>query len=287
MPVAGSWEKKKVLITARTYPTPARKGVEVSCTAGITDQGEWIRLFPISYRFLESDRRFRKYQWIEVEVAKSPDPRPESFEVKPDSLRIISEPLPTKSNWKSRTDVIFPLKSHCLCCLQRDRNRDKYPTLGFYKPRSIQRLIIEEEDPEWSEAELAKLSQQSMFDTAPPKILEKIPYKFKYQVLCSEPTCRGHRLSCTDWEIGEAYRKWSKKYGSIWEDKFRQRFEFDMLTRFDTHLFVGTVKNHPASWIIVGLFYPPRKVSSHPPQVRRSSYPLNKTSTQPPLPFFN
>jgi len=50
---------KKVLITVRTYPTPARKGVEVSCTAGITDDGKWIRLFPIPYRFLDWDKRFK------------------------------------------------------------------------------------------------------------------------------------------------------------------------------------------------------------------------------------
>lgn len=30
-------ETKKALIVVRTYPTPAKQGVEVSCTAAITD----------------------------------------------------------------------------------------------------------------------------------------------------------------------------------------------------------------------------------------------------------
>ena len=110
MPIVGSWEKKRVLITARTYPTPAKKGVEVSCTAGITDQGEWIRLFPIPYRFLESDKRFKKYQWIEVEIAKSSDPRPESYEVNIDSIHILGDPLPTRPYWQPRMDIISPLE---------------------------------------------------------------------------------------------------------------------------------------------------------------------------------
>ena len=38
-------EKKKALIVVRTYPTPAKKHIEVSCTAAIADQNEWLRLF--------------------------------------------------------------------------------------------------------------------------------------------------------------------------------------------------------------------------------------------------
>jgi hypothetical protein len=41
---------KKALIVVRTYPVPAKKGVEVSCTAAVTEQGEWLRLFPVPYR---------------------------------------------------------------------------------------------------------------------------------------------------------------------------------------------------------------------------------------------
>jgi hypothetical protein len=63
--------KKRVLITVRTYPVPAQKGVEVSCTAGVTDDGKWIRLFPLPYRLLEGASKFTKYQWITVNVTKA------------------------------------------------------------------------------------------------------------------------------------------------------------------------------------------------------------------------
>jgi hypothetical protein len=88
-------------------------------------------------------------------------------------------------------------------------------------------------------------------------ILEKIPFKFYYRFRCDEPGCNGHRLSCVDWELGQAYRSWRRKYGPEWEEKLRLRFEKEMIGRYDTHFFVGTVRVHPASWIIVGLFYPP------------------------------
>ena len=75
-------ETKKALIVVRTYPTPAKSGVEVSCTAAITDKGEWLRLFPVPWRYLPEDQRFRKYQWVELNITKASDPRPESYKLK-------------------------------------------------------------------------------------------------------------------------------------------------------------------------------------------------------------
>jgi len=86
--MASNWSTKRVLITVRTYPVPATKGIEVSCTAGVTSDGEWIRLFPVPYRFLTTDQRFTKYQWIDVDVLRAPnDSRPESHKLNIDSIK--------------------------------------------------------------------------------------------------------------------------------------------------------------------------------------------------------
>src|SRR5437762_1436333 len=136
MPRAGEYEQKRVLITARTYPAPARRGVEVSCTGGITDDGQWIRLFPVPYRFLAPDRRFRKYQWIEVRAAKSSDPRPESYEIDIDSINILTDPLPTGHSWKARRDEVARVMGPSLCYLKRSRH-ETGATLGLFKPQRI------------------------------------------------------------------------------------------------------------------------------------------------------
>lgn len=254
----GLQEKKKVLIVVRTYPTPARQSVEVSCTAGITEQGDWIRLFPVPFRFLEYDQRFAKYQWIEVSVTKSNDPRPESYKISSDSISILSATLPTDNGWKARKDLVFPLKAPSLCSLQRERDSKGFPTLGVFRPKIIKRLIIDEDESEWTAEQLGALRQTDLFGAAPKQELEKVPHNFRYDFVCDEDNCTGHRLSCTDWEIGEAWRRWKRDYGSDWEGKFRQRFEEEMINKYDTHFFVGTVRGHPNAWIIIGLFYPPK-----------------------------
>jgi hypothetical protein len=45
-------------------------------------------------------------------------------------------------------------------------------------------------------------------------------------------------------------------YPTNWEEKFRQKFEDEMIDRFDTHFFVGTIHQHPNAWIIIGLYSP-------------------------------
>ena len=157
---------------------------------------------------------------------------------------------------KSRKDIIAPLQSPSLCALQAQRNTNKYPTLGFFKPGQITGLKIEQDDREWTELQKSRLRQIPLFGSAPTRELEKVPFIFKYQFTCNDSACRGHELSCTDWEMGQAYRSWVEKYPTDWEAKFRQRFEDEMINRFDTHFFVGTIHQHPNAWIIIGLFYP-------------------------------
>ena len=250
-------QQKKALIVVRTYPTPAKTGVEISCTAAITDKGEWLRLFPIPYRFLPEDQRFRKYQWIEVSAMRaSKDPRPESHKIKIETLKIQSEPLPSQNEWAARKAVVSPLKSHCLCCLEQDRQANGHPTLGFIRPHRIEKLIIRPDRPTWTAAQQAVLRQGHLFEAKLKNELEKIPHKFQYKFFCDHASCNGHTLMCTDWEIGESWRQWKKKYGDKWEEKFRERYETDMIEKLDTHFFVGTLHQHPNRWIIVGLFYP-------------------------------
>ncbi|MGH9445375.1 MAG: hypothetical protein ACRD3O_06590 [Terriglobia bacterium] len=250
-------ETKRALIVVRTYPTPSTKGVEVSCTAAITNKGEWLRLFPVPWRLLDADQRFRKYQWVEVTVTKASDPRPESYKLKPDGVRIVSGKLGTANDWQARKAIVLPLQAHCLCCLVKKRNSDGYPTLGIFRPRSIDGLVVARHGNTWSAAQLAALRQGHLFLENPTKELEKIPFKFSYKFTCEDADCKGHRLMCADWEMAELYRKCATDYGNAWEEKFRQRYETEMIHKNDTHFYVGTVHGHPGSWIIVGLFYPP------------------------------
>jgi len=250
--------KIRVLIVAKTYPQPARKGIEVSCTQGVTDQGDWLRLFPVPFRLLGGPQRFKRYQWIEVQATKArSDPRPESYRIDPDSIRILSDPIPTTNKWEARKALLYPLLSASIEDLGDARKVDG-TSLGFIKPRVIESFVMEPTAPDWTKEQKAKLAQQDLFYRRPLRPLEKIPFNFKYRYRCDDARCRGHIMKVNDWEICQAYRSWRQGYGPEWEGKFRLKFEIEMIEKRDTCFFVGTLSRHPHRWTITGLFYPPR-----------------------------
>jgi hypothetical protein len=251
-----AWETKRILIVVRTYPTPSQKSIESSCTAGICD-GKWIRLFPMPYRHLNPEQKFHKYQWVEMRVQKARnDPRIESYNPDRDSIKPLSTILPLTDQWSARKQLIYPLKATSLCELKRLGDRDGHPTLGFFKPKTINRLVIEPDESEWTSAQKGALQQMSLFDTEPPEELEKIPFRFSYDFECSNSFCKGHEMICTDWEMSELYRKLRRSHGNNWAGPFRQRYEYEMINRNETHFYVGTLAHHPGTWIVVGVFYP-------------------------------
>lgn len=157
----------------------------------------------------------------------------------------------------------FSLSNPAACVASRKlRDENNHPTLGFFKPRRIDRLVIAPDAEDWTQGQRQILQQKDLFIQGPEVELRKVPFVFKYRFWCDDDSCAGHELSCTDWEMGESWRTWSVKYGDRWESKFRETYETEMIEMNDTHFYVGTIHQHPGSWIIIGLFYPPR--SSQP-----------------------
>lgn len=254
-------EEKRVLVTVKAYPQPSKAYRETVCVAGVTDQGQFIRLFPVMFRDYDEGQRFKTYAWIRIKAWKTPsDSRPESYHIDPDSLQVESV-LGTEHSWAERWRRLRPLITPSLEDLKA-RERLDGTSLGLIKPRELQRLVIEPEDePEWSSRDRGKLLRRDLFDSGgvyrPLHLLEKIPLRFKYRFLCEDPACRGHESTIISWEVMESYRKYKQNYGDIWEQKFRERYWDDMLAK-DLHFYMGNMAVHRTSWLIIGLYYPPK-----------------------------
>ena len=53
---------ERILILAKTYPSPSAQFVETSCVAGIDQSGAMRRLFPVPFRMVEDGQQFKKWQ---------------------------------------------------------------------------------------------------------------------------------------------------------------------------------------------------------------------------------
>ncbi len=204
---------ERVLITVLTYPHPSDRYEELVCTAGITPRGEWVRLYPIDYRYRPKQQQFRKFQWIEVELearGAGNDNRKESRRPKLESIRILGEPIPTDDDWRARREIIDPLPHSTLSELKAAYERD-HTSIGIVRPSEIRDLTVEPVDREWKGSWKDVQDQLRLFDDQPKK-LEKLPYKWSYVFTCQDRT-EPYKRMIEDWEIGALFLKLRESHG--------------------------------------------------------------------------
>jgi len=264
---------RKVFITVKTYPTLSKKYDELVCTAGILDDGSWVRVYPLPFRKLDYENRYKKYQWMELPLEKNEsDPRPESHKVTDiDQVKLIGEPVGTKQGWLERKNIIFgknTVYTDLADLIEKANNNEL--SIAIFKPAEILDLVIEETDREWSSESLAllkaKASQLSLFQTQEELekeflIVDKLPYKFSYKFR----DCNGKEstLMIEDWEIGMLY--WNCLKQSEGNEKqalelVRKKY-IDEFSKKDLYLFLGTTRQFHGwaknPFVIIGVFYPP------------------------------
>lgn len=265
--------KRRVFITVKTYPTLSKKYDELVCTAGILDDGSWVRIYPLPFRKLDYDNRYKKYQWLEISLQKNTsDPRPESHRITDiKSIRLQGRPVGTERGWEERKRIIFennPIYDD-LSSLIEKANRNEL-SLAVFKPQEVVDFIVEETVRHWPKDKMAllrqKASQLSLFQTEDElkrefSVVDKLPYKFSYRF--RDGKGKEAKLMIEDWEIGALYWNCLKREGD--EKKAVDMVKRKYFTEFfqkDIYLFLGTTKQFHGwarnPFVIVGVFYPPK-----------------------------
>ena len=267
-------ERKQVYITVKTYPTLSEKYDELVCTAGICKDGTWIRLYPLPFRKLEIEQKFKKWQWIEVNIERNAsDFRPESYKVlNIDNLEIISSKS-DKVNWDERKRIIFKAENaftNKAEIISLTKSNPPKRTLLTFKPAQIVKFYTKETEREWPKDKLElikeKAKQLSFFQTQAElieefKVIDKLPFEFRYVFTDDEGV--ESDLMIEDWEIGALYLNCLKTANgdeSEALEKVREKYWDDFMKR-DIYLFLGTrlrdQARSPNPFSIVGVFYPP------------------------------
>jgi hypothetical protein len=144
-----------------------------------------------------------------------------------------------------------------------DQRRDK-TSLGFFMPKEVLDFDWKKQNSEWTESEKRKLEkrdQLNLFRTKRSKLLEKIPFVFRYRFRCFD--CRNkepHHIMIIDWELAQLYRKLRQQCETV-EDclqKTRDKWLDDICgENKETYFFTGNMHLHPTLFLILGVFYPP------------------------------
>ena len=261
-------EKQRVLITVKTYPTLSKKYGETVCTAGIRDDGTWVRIYPVPFRRLNDEEQYKKFDWLECRLVRNPtDPRPETYRpVDEHELHPVAR-IDTADNWRERRRLV----------LKTARVYDRLDelitgakandmSLAVFKPTRIIEFCCEAEERQWDPDKVRQMreatKQHDLFsDNAwreTFKIIEKLPYSFSYKF--EDAAGRRSELQVLDWEAGALY--WNCLRQADGDEpkaiaKVRQKYFEDFLQK-DLHFFLGTTQQFhfvaPNPWVIIGVF---------------------------------
>ncbi len=143
--------KERILIAAKTYPTLSRKYGETVCTAGVREDGSWVRLYPVPFRRLDETQQYKKFDWIECEIQRrTSDPRPESCRpMNMDDFRPVGH-VSTGDNWRERRRLILKT-ARVFSRLNEliDEAKANRLSLAVFKPASVLDFTWMDEDREW------------------------------------------------------------------------------------------------------------------------------------------
>lgn len=255
-------DKIRLVVTVKAYPTATAKYGEAVCVAGIrtdTPRPQWVRLYPVEFRDLPYDQQFRKWSEIEVNVSASNDSRPESLRPDTSTIRVLRQ-LSSDRGWADRRSLVEPVVVDSMCAVLARQLVDG-TSLAAFRPYTVHDVVIDVEPDDWTADQTNKLNKLSLF-AQDKRTLEKIPWRWKYHYSCG-PDCNSHTQTIIDWEIHQAWRSWSRSHGS---EGAAQRVRAKWLRELagpgrDTVFFVGSLRAHPQSFVVLGVYWPPKRTS--------------------------
>jgi len=256
-------ERRRVVVTVKTYPNPSTKYEETVCTAGFDlELKRFVRLYPVRFRDLPYAQWFKKWHVIEATLThKTADCRGDTYTPDPASIRTVDEfykgPKKDKVDWARRDALVLPLASTMEDLQAR---ADAFEgSIGLVRVARDSELYLVPDADEWNAKQLSIMNQESLFESS-RKPLQKVPWTFRYKFKCADnPDCTGHDLQVFDWEPFELYRnqlaRWDPNKA---HDDVLDKYNVQMgPMRRNVHLFVGTTISHPKQFSCIGVYAPP------------------------------
>lgn len=255
-------EELEVLITVKAAPNPSEKSGETVCVAGL-DLGpsrvrpRWVRLYPINFRYLDQDIRFKKYDIVKVAcVPAERDPRIESWRPVMETLRVV-ESLPP---WARRRRLLDPVVQDSMCDLNTANQAGATgASLALVRAREVRDLRVKPH-PGWSPDEQAKIEryvrQLDLFggDRTPLEAPRMVGH---FAWTCYGTGCRGHEQSIIDWEFVAFQRRLAGLDDATLKDRLRQKFLTEIChSGAEIAFYVGNQAKRHHVFHVLGVYYP-------------------------------
>ena len=246
--------KERLLVLAKAAPEISRKFEQTVCVAGLTEGGDWRRIYPIPWRVFwnRAETRFKKKTWIEYETESDEpsDHRPESRKIDYSSIRPLD---PADFN-----EIEKQLGTRLTTIEGIEEQGTRSASLGVVKPVEVMDYL-----PTDNVHYRDLVTRKAQVDLFGKQVVQlDIPkYKYRYRFKDDEDG-RIHETLCEDWEAAELYRhcdiyrrKGKYKDEDEVHEKVRQRMLIDIFKNDHVYFIIGSHYRFN-TYMIVGVIYP-------------------------------
>jgi hypothetical protein len=230
-------------IIVKAAPRRSNKYGETVCIAGLNANGTWVRLYPVSFVYLNEPQKFSRWDKVSYRWSLPKDIRTESRRVDPNSIQIVGK-LP-------RSEITTFLNRSIVTSLVREREFNR--SLALIRPEILEFWHEAKSQADIAEQEKVQnqlRNQLDMFAHKDAIPTRACPYEFKYRYRDNDGI---HIGTCQDWETETTF--------------FRRRSETDetqalewMVQKFGVEfpakgmaLAMGTHRRFQDQWLINGV----------------------------------
>jgi hypothetical protein len=253
--ITGTEAAVELMVNCKTYPSVSAKYIETVCTGGVQPSGEFVRLYPIPYRFLNSSERYRRWEVIRVKAYRDDrDTRPESWRLEQgsriESIDFISTEC-RRWEWmkKSVHESAAAMEAKGL-------------TNGCVEIEPIE-FYWEEDEKEWTPAQLSVFQQGMLFESADEmkSLADRVPWQFRLKYREKNTGLEGDK-KVLQWSLYQGFRRERKNASSdefallAIAEKMRKRL-FDTERTIFAILGTHSLSGH---WMISAIYDLPSEV---------------------------
>ncbi|MBF0108617.1 MAG: hypothetical protein HQL76_05535 [Magnetococcales bacterium] len=238
---------ERVLILAKALPHLGKRHSELVCCAGVTEEKIWRRQYPVRFRFMQDEKKFKRWQWVSYEwQVPRKDNRAESRRINEETVRPEKEMKP-----QHRASFLQPL-----LLATTSEAEERQQSLALIRPENPVFSWTKKTQEQIKSEQTAYESAVRQFEldlsgfTEEKKALEPCPYEFYYQY-----TTRGrsHDHQCLDWETSATFYNWRRNYGEEKALTNLKRTFGEEYPEKGMAFVMGTHSHYPKTWLLIGV----------------------------------
>jgi len=194
----------ELMVNCKTYPAVSKKYVETVCTGGVQAGGQFVRLYPVPFRFLDTEEQYKRWDVIRVRAYRdTKDQRPESWHLMSGTpIEVVTHVSTDRRRWEWMRKTVH---------ISAAAMEEKGITNGCVEIEPLE-FYWEPDSKEWTASQLNVIQQGDLFATREQLqgLADRVPWQFRLKYR-EKNTGREDDGKVLAWSMYQGFRRVSQQ----------------------------------------------------------------------------